>query len=429
MARTVRNAKLDTRSARASLTKRREPYWTVISKGTALGYRKGSKGGTWVARYRDDDGKQHYEAIGAADDVRDPDGVSVLSFPQAQANARDWFQRKTRELSGDPMPTGPYTVRDAMTDYLDWYEKHRKAADRATYAANAFILPHLGDIAASRLTKRRIETWLHGLAETPARLRTRPDKPQKYRDGSDDPEASRRRQSTANRVLTVLKAALNRAVEDGKVASDDAWRRVKPFREADAARIRYLSDDEAKRLVNACASDFRPLVQAALFSGMRYGELTALRVADINLDSGTVHVRKSKAAKTRHVVLTDEGREFLTRQGAGMAGDALLFQRPDGNPWGRTHQQRPLREACDRAKILPPASFHTLRHTYASRLVMRGAPLFVVATQLGHSDTRMVEKHYGHLAPSYVAETIRTAFGNLGIADQGNVVSLANAQS
>jgi hypothetical protein len=53
---------------------------------------------------------------------------------------------------------------------------------------------------------------------------------------------------------------------------------------------------------------------------------------------------------------------------------------------------------------------------------MKGVPLAVVATQLGHSDTRMVEKHYGYLAPSYVAETVRAAFGSLGIVEPSNVL-------
>jgi hypothetical protein len=56
---------------------------------------------------------------------------------------------------------------------------------------------------------------------------------------------------------------------------------------------------------------------------------------------------------------------------------------------------------------------------------MKGAPLAVIAAQLGHSDTRMVEKHYGHLAPSYVAETVRNAFGSLGLVEPSNVVPLA----
>ncbi len=66
-----------------------------------------------------------------------------------------------------------------------------------------------------------------------------------------------------------------------------------------------------------------------------------------------------------------------------------------------------MHEACERAKINPEISFHGLRHTWASHAVMRGVPLMVVAKNLGHSDTRMVERHYGHLAPSYVADAIR----------------------
>ena len=106
MARTVRNPKIDSRSARARLSERREPYWTVISEGCALGYRRGARGGTWIARFRDESGRQHYEALGAADDARDPDGLTVFSFPQAQARARDWFKVKATEQAGDFMPLG-----------------------------------------------------------------------------------------------------------------------------------------------------------------------------------------------------------------------------------------------------------------------------------------------------------------------------------
>src|SRR6478672_992332 len=68
-------------------------------------------------------------------------------------------------------------------------------------------------------------------------------------DGSE--EATRRRKSSANRVLTILKAALNHAFRDGKTPTDFAWRKVKPFKDVDAARVRYLSIGEATRLINA----------------------------------------------------------------------------------------------------------------------------------------------------------------------------------
>ena len=65
----------------------------------------------------------------------------------------------------------------------------------------------------------------------------------------------------------------------------------------------------------------------------------------------------------------------------------------------------------------------------ASRAVMTGAPLAVVAAQLGHSDTRMVEKHYGHLAPSYVADTVRNAFTSMGVVEATSIVPLEKAKS
>jgi integrase len=425
MPRTVRNPKIDTRSARAKLSERREPYWTVISAGSALGYRRGAKGGTWIAKFREADGKRHLESLGAADDARDADGLSAFSFSQAQERARTWFQRKAREQAGDfVLLDHPYTVADALADYrADYQRRSGKATDRLDASASAWIGPELGAVPLDKLTKGRILGWHLKIAETPPRLRTRPGEAQKHREVGVSPEAVRRRRSTANRVLTTLKAALNHAHREGRCASDDAWRTVRAFREADAAKLRYLSDDEARRLTNACSPDFRALVTAALLTGYRYGELAAMTGDDFNPDAGTVRVRTSKNGKPRHVVLTQEGRDFVAQLAAGNTGSACLFPRINGKPWAKSEQQRPLSAACAAARINPVVNFHGLRHTYASRLAMRGVPLAVIAAQLGHSDTRMVEKHYGHLSPSYIADTIRAAFGSLGLVETSNVGS------
>lgn len=78
-------------------------------------------------------------------------------------------------------------------------------------------------------------------------------------------------------------------------------------------------------------------------------------------------------------------------------------------------------EASRNAKIKPAVSFHVLRHTHGSALAMRGVPMGVIAEQLGHADTRMTQKHYAHLAPSYVADTIRANFPTLGINSETTV--------
>jgi hypothetical protein len=161
MARTVRNPKIDTRSARAKLPARREPHWIMLSQGCALGYHKGAKGGTWIARFRDDDGRQHYEAIGAADDARDPDGLSVFGFAQAQERARAWLNRKARELTGDFAPLDrPYTVADALANYRgDYLRRGGKAIVALDSAMSAWISPELGALPLDRLNKRRIVEW------------------------------------------------------------------------------------------------------------------------------------------------------------------------------------------------------------------------------------------------------------------------------
>ncbi|MBV8093207.1 MAG: tyrosine-type recombinase/integrase [Acetobacteraceae bacterium] len=83
-----------------------------------------------------------------------------------------------------------------------------------------------------------------------------------------------------------------------------------------------------------------------------------------------------------------------------------------------------MREACRRAGIDPPAGFHILRHTYATHLLQAGAPLPVIAANLGHSDTRMTERHYAHLVPSHVAQVIRATMPKLWLVDSGPLVAL-----
>jgi integrase len=177
-------------------------------------------------------------------------------------------------------------------------------------------------------------------------------------------------------------------------------------------------------LINASPPDFRRLVLGALETGARYGELCALLVSDFNRDSGTVAIRQSKSGQPRHIVLTDDGIEFFLSITAGREGNEFLFLKESGEAWLRSHQAEPMEQANINAKITPPINFHGLRHTWASHAVMNGVPMLVVAKNLGHSDTRMVEKHYGHLAPSFVADAIRAGAPRFGIATPTNVKPL-----
>jgi integrase len=430
MARTVRNGKIDTRSSRARLRVRREPYWTVISQGCTLGYRRGEKAGTWIAKFRDDSGKRYYEALGAADDARDPDRLSVFSFAQAQERAREFFKRKAREAAGELAPhDGPYTIADALAAYLRAYERRGgKSVEETRRKVETHILPELGSLPVAKLTARRVEDWHHRLAEAPARVRAARGGEPQYRRLDRSAEGVRKRRATANRLLTVLKAALNHAWKAGHAATDETWRRVHPFKAVETARIRYLLEAECARLANACAPAYRNLVAGALLTGCRYSELARMQAADLNPEAGVVTVRASKANKPRHVTLTEEGRALFSALTAGKMPSDPIFVRADGGLWGKSHQLRPMLDACKRAKISPAISFHILRHTYGATLAMRGVPMAVIAEQLGHADTRMTQKHYAHLAPSYVASTIRAHFPVLGLVQPSAVVPMRLAQ-
>jgi integrase len=402
LARRIRDQNLESREARSKLKVSGKPYWRSIGLGLHLGYRKGERGGKWcVRRYL---GEQNYqvETIAIADDLIDADGLGILNFWQAQEKAREL--RDPRARAGEA-----YTVARAVADYLAWLEGSSSYRD-ARSRLYAHVLPAFADTPVAELTADDMRRWHRNLAKQRARKRTGQGKPQNYRETAGE-EGERKRRVTANGILRHFKAVLNHVWEEGKVRCEKVWNRVDAFKGVTVPRSRYLNLAECKRLINASDAEFRPLVQAALETGARYSELARLRVADLNHDAKTLHVLRSKTSKDRHIILTDEGYAFFASLAAGRPGSALML----GKEWKASFQNRPMLRACSRAKIDPPAPFHSLRHTYASLSIMGGVPMMVVARNLGHTDTRMVDRTYGHLAPDFIADAIRKGAPRFGV--------------
>jgi integrase len=393
MARRVRDADLESRAARGKLKPSGKPYYRAIGRGLHLGYRKGATVGKWVCRRYVGDQDYKVETIATADDIEDSNGENILTFWQAQDRAR--------ALVAEKVYSGPYRAKDAIGDYLLYLGDQRNFA--TGLRAKKHILPSLGDELVEQLTADRLREWHRGLV----------------RAGQDE-EIDRKSRVSANRVLTILKAAFNHAFAEGKVATDSEWRRVKPFKGVARSRTRYLTYAEIERLLNAAAPHFRPLVRGALETGARYGELQRMVCGDFNPDAGTIHVKKSKTGKERHIILTDDGTEFFAKLTLGQLTDAPMF----GKAWRADEQFRWMNLACENGKIEPRMNFHGLRHTYASLSIMGGVPLHVVAANLGHVDTKMVERHYGHLAPSYKVDAIRKHGPRFGSVAGGNVARL-----
>lgn len=416
MAGTVKHAKLETRTARARLKRKAEPHWRALVAGRAhLGWcrKPGAPAGRWILR-RYVEGKYTLATLGMADDVAEADGDHVLSFEQAEAAAKAMLDRPAAAA-------GRVTVRTAVANYLEFKRQQGQPVDDYISRASGYILPLLGGKVVAELSAERLRKWLATIAAMPAMKRAG-DGPQLYYPAAVSEDKMRARRVSANRVLTMLKATLNHAFDEGLVPRNDAWgRKLKPFKNVDVARVRYLTLAEAERLLNASDDQFRPLMRAALESGARYGELVRLEVADFNPDSGTLMIRRSKTGRQRHIILTDEGAAFFRQVCAGRSG--LMFPRANGEAWKASNQAVPMREACARARLDPPINFHQLRHTWASHAVMNGVPLMIVAKNLGHVDTRMVERHYGHMAPSYIVDAIRVGAPKFGVKEEQKVVT------
>ncbi len=409
--RIVENIDLPNREQRQRLPIRKKPYWMALNEGEHLGYYRGRRVRKWVARFRRSGAACRYQeaTIAEADDIANADGSKILSFKQARKAARRWFASIEQNVKqgGDC-----YSVSDALDDYLEGFSG--KDIENTRRRIEAIVRPQIGRYDIAKLTTRIVADWHLELSKAPARLRTAKGAVQNYRLTADTTEARRSRRSSANRILTILKAALNVAYRSEKAAADDAWRRVKPFAKTDAPRLRCLDESESRRLVIGCNIDFRPLVKAALLTGARYSELAGLEVRDFDRPSQTLWLRETKAGTPRAVYLEGEGVQLVAQAIVGKSRNELIFPRLDGKKWGAAHQARPMLAAC-RAAGLDPASFHDLRRTYGARLARKGVPMAVIAEALGHADERITRKHYAHLAPSYVAETIREAVAGLGI--------------
>jgi integrase len=183
----------------------------------------------------------------------------------------------------------------------------------------------------------------------------------------------------------------------------------------------FLDYGEAQRLIAAAETEWRPMIVVGLKAGLRLGELLALRWEDVDLVKGQIRVKRSvtrgivttpKSRKSREVPLGVEAIAAL-KDARHLKGE-LVFSNADGRMLTKGETRHPLRRAYRRAG-LRQIGWHVLRHSYASHLTMRGAPLKVVQELLGHSTIRMTEK-YAHLSPNVKTDAVKLLDGLHGVS-------------
>jgi len=210
--------------------------------------------------------------------------------------------------------------------------------------------------------------------------------------------------ATVNRALALLRHLLRLAHEEWELLN--AVPRIRMEREAEG-RLRWLTSEEATRLLDACRKSrnehLTDLVEFALFTGMRRGEVLGLTWERVDRARGVVLLDVTKSSKRREVPLNSRADAVLARRGSRSSGLVFGIRR-----WDRFRSA--WENAVERAK-LADFHFHDLRHTFASWAVQRGASLQEVKDLLGHHSLAMTLR-YGHLAP----EHLRTAVARLDAA-------------
>jgi len=324
---------------------------------------------------------------------------SSKTTSKRKALALEWEWRKELSAPAAPENEPPMLLGEALDRYFQTVVQPRnrpKNAARDKYLLSR-IRHDLGEeTLLSAITAARISTFTDGLLQehkTPA---------------------------TANRHLAVLRAVLRKAARDW-----GALREVPavPLFKLRNERYRWLTEAEEARLLMASAAHLRDLLIFLLDTGARLSEAAQLTWRDVELDRkprGMVKFMVTKSGLPRSVPLTKRVEQMLSRlKQCCPEGEARVFlHRQTGPKHGQPRKAKPFSRphrafysACDRAGITD-FRIHDTRHTFASRLVMKGVPLLEVSKLLGHSSLRMTMR-YAHLAP----EAYDAAIAKLEAAD------------
>lgn len=211
--------------------------------------------------------------------------------------------------------------------------------------------------------------------------------------------------STINTELNTLKAALNRAVALGYLPRNPC-REVRKLK-TPRKQVRFLSSEEAQELLKAGNGRMGPIIETLLYTGLRRDELTHLAWSDVDFERRVITVQAKdgwhpKDYEVRHIPMARRLHELL--KSLPRKDCPWIFSTSNGGPHLGHILSRDFRKLA-RACGVKGASLHTLRHTFASHLVMNGTDIYTVQKLLGHSSIKTTEI-YAHLAPDFLKTAV-----------------------
>lgn len=324
---------------------------------------------------------------------------------------------------------GVPTLREFTATYLDpdsgmltgvqtgTRDGYRDIADRS-------FLPMLGELPIDTISKTDVGRWVTWQeAQMSGRWRQK-DAPKKQISAK-----------TVRNYHSLLSAILTAAVEAG-------LRKDNPARKASLSRGQkhqavFLSHDEFYTLLHFIPEPYKPLVRFLALTGMRWGEATALQKRDVRTDTmpptatvtkawkkdGTIGPPKTDKGNRilplrpdliRDLELDGDGGDFLFRGSLG--GGRVLYSNFKARIWDRAVAKAMDPKECEaagRPRLPRRPTPHDLRHTYASWLIARGAPLNLVQRNLGHENITTTVDTYGHLSPTAHEDTVTALYAAL----------------
>lgn len=365
--------KIDTVAARQALEPRPAPYFTRLEKGGFIGFRKLPNGaGTWVARWRDEHGKQINHTLGTFD-----------TFDKACKACRDWIALAQGGV------TEEIDVAEACKRYVAdrKAEKGKACADDAEGRFRRTIYgKKIGKLKLASLKTTHLVDWRNSLVDIDED------------EAEDDPDAERRAKDSANRNLATLKAALNYAYRSGLAGDTAQWDRVAAYKGAGQRRQRFLTVAERKKLLLAASPELQRFLKGLLLTACRPGELAKCKVSDFEK---TGLLRVTGKTGSRNIPVSGNVAKLLIECSTDRSDDEPLFARPDGAAWSRFDWRDGVKEARNAAGLGDDVVAYSLRHAGITEMIVGGIDLLTVARLTGTS-VQMIESNYGHLAKDHV---------------------------
>lgn len=409
--------RIDTKRGRDALAPCREPYFHKLSKGRYIGLRKLTGGhATWIARYRDEHGAQHYQSLG--------DFSETFDFDQAKEAAERWIGEFERGVTNRQEDGRLVTVASVCIEYVralraegrmnaahDAHMRFRRTV-YGTVADGEFgpsrpVATQKADLRPARAVKadvsglRKWSAEPHGVADLPISKLRAPI----LKKWHVDLVAAGLSKAAANRTLTALKAALNKAVADRRASPIAAqeWTHVAPLKGAGKRRELFLDVSQRRALLAQATGGARDLIEVAMYTGCRAGELTKARRSAFDARTRTLSVSGKTGSRT--IPLAPATLDVLQRLSRDKLPNAFLLVRDDGTPWGHSDWDELVKRAAVAAGLPAKTCLYTLRHSFITQALLDGVSTLEVSKIVGTSLV-MIEKHYGHLVFNRAAESL-----------------------